>query len=73
MGGTALGVARRYLVAEVPDVPLRDGCADLVYTGKAAPIWMRDITAWSYGVARLLRPGARSSGSGRSGRSSPRW
>jgi SAM-dependent methyltransferase len=51
-----LGVACRYLVAEVPGVPLRDGCADLVYTGKGALIWMRDLTAWAADVARLLRP-----------------
>jgi SAM-dependent methyltransferase len=52
-----LGVRCQYVVAEVPGVPLKDGCADLVYTGKGALIWMRDITAWATDVARVLRPG----------------
>jgi SAM-dependent methyltransferase len=51
-----LGIACRYLVAEVPGVPLRDGCADLVYTGKGALIWMHDLAAWAGDIARLLRP-----------------
>jgi SAM-dependent methyltransferase len=51
-----LEVEAKYLVAEVPGVPLRDGCADLVYTGKGALIWMRDIDAWAEGVAKLLKP-----------------
>jgi SAM-dependent methyltransferase len=46
----------RYVVAEVPGVPLRAECADLVYTGKGALIWMRDLAAWARDVARLLRP-----------------
>ncbi|WFE47798.1 class I SAM-dependent methyltransferase [Verrucosispora sp. WMMD1129] len=53
----ALGVACRYLIATVPGVPLLDGCADLVYTGKGALIWMPDIDAWAVEMARLLRPG----------------
>jgi SAM-dependent methyltransferase len=52
-----LRVACDYLIATVPGVPLRDGCADLVYTGKGALIWMRDLDAWAAEVARLLRPG----------------
>ncbi|MEV0284311.1 MULTISPECIES: class I SAM-dependent methyltransferase [unclassified Kribbella] len=52
-----LGVSCRYVVAEVPGVPVQDGCADLVYTGKGALIWMRDIDAWAQDVARVLRPG----------------
>jgi SAM-dependent methyltransferase len=52
-----LGVACRYLLATVPGVPLSDGCADLVYTGKGALIWMPDIDAWAAEMARLLRPG----------------
>jgi SAM-dependent methyltransferase len=52
-----LGVDCRYVVAEVPGVPVQDGCADLVYTGKGALIWMRDINAWARDVARVLRPG----------------
>ena len=51
-----LAMACRYLVAEVPGVPLRSQCADLVYTGKGALIWMRDLTAWAMDAARLLRP-----------------
>ncbi|MEU4394726.1 class I SAM-dependent methyltransferase [Kribbella sp. NPDC023855] len=54
-----LGVGVQYVVAEVPTVPLRDGCADLVYTGKGALIWMRDIQAWATEVARLLKPAGR--------------
>jgi SAM-dependent methyltransferase len=53
----ALGAACHYLIATVPGVPLRDGCADLVYTGKGALIWMPDIDAWAAEMARLLRPG----------------
>jgi hypothetical protein len=37
--------------------PLRDASADLVYTGKGALIWMRDLTAWAGDAIRLLRPG----------------
>jgi ubiquinone/menaquinone biosynthesis C-methylase UbiE len=51
-----LAVHCRYLVAQVPAVPLRDQCADLVYTGKGALIWMPDLDAWARTVARLLRP-----------------
>ncbi len=46
-----------YVVAELPPAPLRDGCADLVYTGKGALIWMPDIQAWANDLARLLVPG----------------
>jgi SAM-dependent methyltransferase len=49
--------ACRYLVAELPGAPLRDGCADLVYTGKGALIWLPDLVAWAADAARLLRPG----------------
>ncbi|HEX5199070.1 MAG TPA: class I SAM-dependent methyltransferase [Actinoplanes sp.] len=52
-----LGAACRYLIATVPGVPLPDGCADLVYTGKGALIWMPDIDAWATEMARLVRPG----------------
>ncbi|MEU4604746.1 class I SAM-dependent methyltransferase [Kribbella sp. NPDC023972] len=52
-----LGLSCRYVVAEVPGVPVKDGCADLVYTGKGALIWMRDIAAWARDAARVLRPG----------------
>lgn len=46
----------RYVAAEVPGVPLRDQCADLVYTGKGALIWMPDLDAWAADAVRLLRP-----------------
>ena len=52
-----LGVACRYLVAELPGAPLRAECADLVYTGKGALIWAPDLDAWARDAARLLRPG----------------
>lgn len=32
---------------------------DVVYTGKGALIWLRDIGRWAETVARLLRPGGR--------------
>ncbi|MEY9863811.1 SAM-dependent methyltransferase [Catenulispora sp. GAS73] len=51
-----LGVACRYVVAQLPGAPLRDACADLVYTGKGALIWLPDLRAWAADVARLLRP-----------------
>ena len=46
-----------YVVAALPPAPLVDGCADLVYTGKGALIWIADIQAWARDVARLLKPG----------------
>jgi SAM-dependent methyltransferase len=52
-----LGVMCDYVVAELPPAPQRTGCADLVYTGKGALIWMPDIRAWASDVARLLTPG----------------
>jgi hypothetical protein len=42
-----LGVMCDYVVAELPPAPQRTGCADLVYTGKGALIWMPDIRAWA--------------------------
>ena len=53
---TDLGVACRYVVGAVPGTPLADACADLVYTGKGALIWQRDLTAWARDIVRLLRP-----------------
>ena len=52
-----LGVMCDYVVAELPPAPLGTGCADLVYTGKGALIWMPDIRAWASDVARLLTTG----------------
>jgi SAM-dependent methyltransferase len=46
-----------YVIAEVPRTPLADGCADLVYTGKGALMWLSDLDAWAAEVTRLLRPG----------------
>jgi SAM-dependent methyltransferase len=51
-----LGVDCRYVVARLPGAPLVDACADLVYTGKGALIWMPDLRAWATDAARLLRP-----------------
>jgi SAM-dependent methyltransferase len=52
-----LGAPCTYVVAALPGAPLRDGCADLVYTGKGALIWMPDLVAWAHDAAGLLRPG----------------
>ena len=52
-----LGLACRYTVGTVPGVPLANGTADLVYTGKGALIWMPDLDEWAAEAARLLRPG----------------
>ena len=49
-------MACRYVVGQLPGAPLRDECADLVYTGKGALIWMPDIGVWARDAARLLRP-----------------
>ncbi|MFC4070862.1 class I SAM-dependent methyltransferase [Actinoplanes subglobosus] len=51
-----LGVNCRYVVAALPGAPLADGCADLVYTGKGALIWMPDLDTWAADIVRLLRP-----------------
>ncbi|GAA4963747.1 class I SAM-dependent methyltransferase [Kineococcus glutinatus] len=53
----ALAVPCRYVVAELPPLPVDDACADLVYTGKGALIWLPDLEAWAAEVARVLRPG----------------
>lgn len=52
-----LGVDCRYVAGALPGAPLADRCADLVYTGKGALIWIADLDAWARDVARLLRPG----------------
>lgn len=52
-----LGVACRYVVAELPPLPVGDASADLVYTGKGALIWLPDLDAWAAEVARVVRPG----------------
>nr|MDT0657209.1 class I SAM-dependent methyltransferase [Micromonospora sp. DSM 115978] len=53
---TDLGVACRYVIGLLPGAPLAPGCADLVYTGKGALIWMPDLGRWVQDVVRLLRP-----------------
>ena len=52
-----LGSSARYIVGSVPETPLASGCADLVYTGKGALVWLSDLQAWAREVARLLAPG----------------
>lgn len=52
----AIGVACQYVVAVVPEVPLTDASADLLYTGKGALIWIQDLAEWAREVVRLLRP-----------------
>ena len=47
--------ACRYVVAEVPGEPLRSQCADLVYIGKGALIWMAELPAWAAADAGRLR------------------
>ncbi|MFD7022046.1 class I SAM-dependent methyltransferase [Promicromonospora sukumoe] len=54
-----LGVLCRYTCAVMPDSGLDDGCTDLVYTGKGALIWLRDLRAFFTEVHRLLRDGGR--------------
>ncbi|WP_375425055.1 class I SAM-dependent methyltransferase [uncultured Friedmanniella sp.] len=54
-----LGLPCAYVVAQLPPAPLRDGCADLVYTGKGALIWIPDLQSWADDVFRLLEPGGR--------------
>lgn len=52
-----LGMPCTYVVGQVPSTPLAGGCADLVYTGKGALIWLPDLRGWAEEVCRLLRPG----------------
>ncbi|WP_423461955.1 class I SAM-dependent methyltransferase [Promicromonospora sp. MS192] len=54
-----LGVPCRYTRATMPDSGLDDGCADLVYTGKGALIWLADLDTFLLETRRLLRPGGR--------------
>jgi SAM-dependent methyltransferase len=53
---TELGVACRYVVAAVPEAPVANASADLVYTGKGALAWMPDLAKWAGDIARILRP-----------------
>lgn len=51
-----VGSAARYVVGAVPNAPLRDAAADLIYTGKGALVWLDDLAAWAVEVRRLLAP-----------------
>ena len=54
----ALGANAQWLQADVLDLPESlSGAADLVYTGKGALPWVRDLDKWASGVAGLLKPG----------------
>ena len=53
----ALGAPCRYVLAEIPPLPVADAGVDLVYTGKGALIWLPDLDAWAAEVVRVLRPG----------------
>ncbi|MCK9794362.1 class I SAM-dependent methyltransferase [Isoptericola sp. 4D.3] len=55
----ALGLPCRYTAATMPDSGLDDACADVVYTGKGALIWVPDLPAFLAECRRLLRPGGR--------------
>ncbi|HEX9890198.1 MAG TPA: methyltransferase domain-containing protein [Nitriliruptorales bacterium] len=46
-----------FVVADAVRTPLVGGCADLVYTGKGALIWLDDLDRWASEVARLLSGG----------------
>lgn len=52
-----LDVPCRYQVTTLPNSTAEADCADLVYTGKGALIWMPDLEAWAAEMVRLLRPG----------------
>jgi SAM-dependent methyltransferase len=52
-----LGMPCRYTRAVLPDSGLEPACADLVYTGKGALIWVPDMRAFLAEAHRLLRPG----------------
>lgn len=52
-----LGMPCRYTRVVMPDSGLEDACADLVYTGKGALIWVADLRAFFAEVQRLLRAG----------------
>ena len=52
-----LGLPCRYTRAAMPASGLEGACADLVYTGKGALIWLPDLRDFFAEVHRLLRPG----------------
>lgn len=55
--GRRLGARVAFVIGDALAVPLRSGAADLVYTGKGALMWLRDLQTWAEEVARLLAPG----------------
>lgn len=54
-----LGMPCRYTRAVLPASGLDGACADLVYTGKGALIWLPDLPAFFAEMHRLLREGGR--------------
>jgi SAM-dependent methyltransferase len=52
-----LGRSVSYVTGDASRTPLQAGCADLVYTGKGALMWLSDLDQWTTEVARLLVPG----------------
>lgn len=54
-----LGMPCRYTRTVMPASGLDDACADLVYTGKGALIWVADLPAFFAETHRLLRAGGR--------------
>jgi SAM-dependent methyltransferase len=52
-----LGMPCRYTRTTMPASGLDSSCADLVYTGKGALIWLSDLAAFFAEVHRLLRWG----------------
>lgn len=52
-----LGVDCCYVTATLPASGLEDACADLIYTGKGALIWVADLDPWLLEMRRLLRLG----------------
>lgn len=55
-----LGLEATFIRGEVEEAPQRLGRTfDVVYTGKGALPWLRDLSLWAQAVARLLLPGGR--------------
>lgn len=51
-----LGGAQRFVAGDAENLPLRDGCLDLIYTSLAVQ-WCADFTAVLDEARRVLRPG----------------
>lgn len=52
-----LSIDVQHVVGDALAVPLRTACADLVYTGKGALVWLPSLTSWAAEVSRLLDRG----------------